>query len=164
MQPGGGLPESVARRLDNVELDHDCPFCRIILGETQADIVAEDEHALAFLDITPSARGHTLVVPKAHVERFPELPAALLEPLFSMAQRVGDAAKEAVGAPGFMTVVNTTVGQTVPHVHVHVLPRWEGDALDGCMEPHAGGETSAEDRRHLAERIRATEAVGTVPT
>ncbi len=106
-----------------------CPFCRIAQGELSAHLLYEDEEVLAFLDAAPMAHGHTLVVPRAHVERFTELSEAQAGRLFAVAVRVGRALKEALGAPGFTVGLNDgrVAGQGVPHVHLHLVPRFPGD-------------------------------------
>ncbi len=84
---------------------------------------------IAFLDHAPLIRGHVLVMPRAHVETFDDLPAALIEPLFAVVQRVSRAFPKALGADGSFTSINTRVSQSIPHVHVHVVPRRQGDGL-----------------------------------
>lgn len=106
-----------------------CPFCRIAQGELSAHILYADDAVLAFLDAAPMAPGHTLVVPRAHVERFIELPEELAGRLFAAAVRVGRALQEALEAPGFTVGLNDgrVAGQGVPHVHLHLVPRFAGD-------------------------------------
>lgn len=106
-----------------------CPFCRIAQGELFAHLLHEDDAVLAFLDAAPMAPGHTLVVPKAHVERFTELSEQQASRLFAVAVRVGKALQEVLGAPGFTVGLNDgrVAGQGVPHVHLHLIPRFPGD-------------------------------------
>jgi len=106
-----------------------CPFCRIAKGDLSAHILYEDPWVMAFLDAAPMAPGHTLVVPKAHVERFAELPEDLAGKMFSAAVRVGRALQEALSAPGLTVGLNDgrAAGQGVPHVHLHLVPRFPGD-------------------------------------
>ncbi len=106
-----------------------CPFCRIAQGELSAHLVYEDDQVLAFLDAVPMAPGHTLVVPKAHVERFTELSPDQAGRLFVVAVKVGKALQEVLGAAGLTVGVNDgrVAGQGVPHVHLHVIPRFPGD-------------------------------------
>lgn len=106
-----------------------CPFCRIAQGQLFAHLLYADEEVLAFLDAAPMAPGHTLVVPRAHVERFVELPEGLAGKLFAAAVRVGRALQEVLNAPGFTVGLNDgrVAGQGVPHVHLHIVPRFVGD-------------------------------------
>jgi histidine triad (HIT) family protein len=106
-----------------------CVFCRIVARELPAEIVYEDDEVLAFLDIHPMNPGHTLVIPKRHVERLSELPDATARALFSAARRVGLAAQAALGAAGLNLGLNDgrVAGQAIPHLHLHVVPRFPGD-------------------------------------
>lgn len=106
-----------------------CPFCRIAQGELFAHILYADEAVMAFLDAAPMAPGHALVVPRAHVERFVDLPEELAGQLFAVAVRVGRALEKALNAPGFTVGLNDgrVAGQGVPHVHLHIVPRFAGD-------------------------------------
>ena len=106
-----------------------CVFCRIAAGVHPAEIVYQDERVIAFLDINPLNPAHTLVIPKAHVERLSDLPAELTGPLLTAAARVAKAAQEALGAAGVNLVLNDgrAAGQAVPHLHLHVVPRFPGD-------------------------------------
>ncbi len=106
-----------------------CVFCRIAAGVHPAEIVYQDERVIAFLDINPLNPGHTLVIPKAHVERLSDVPAELTGPLLAAAVRVAKAAQEALGAAGVNLIVNDgrAAGQAIPHLHLHVVPRFSGD-------------------------------------
>ena len=106
-----------------------CVFCRIVAGVHPAEIVYQDERVIAFLDINPLNPGHTLVIPKAHVERLSDLPAELTGPLLAAAVRVAKAAQEALGAAGVNLIVNDgrAAGQAIPHLHLHVVPRFPRD-------------------------------------
>lgn len=106
-----------------------CIFCRIVAGEIPGEIVASDRHAVAFLDVHPLADGHTLVVPRAHVATLEAMPPPAVAGLFDLVARVAGPAREAVGAAGTTIGINNgpATGQTVPHVHVHVVPRWPDD-------------------------------------
>ncbi|MBI2388737.1 MAG: HIT family protein [Deltaproteobacteria bacterium] len=131
-----------------------CVFCAIASGETAAEIIEETEHTVAFLDTRPLFPGHVLVVPRAHHVTLGELPTPLLPELFGAAQRVAVAVEEAMGAEGTFVAMNNRVSQSVPHLHVHVVPRTKGDGLRGFFWPrHA--YASDEERRQVAERIRA---------
>ena len=106
-----------------------CIFCRIVAGEIPAEIVARDDAWVAFLDVTPLADGHVLVVPTAHVATVEELPGADADALFRAVRRLAGPVRAAVGAAGSTIGVNNgaATGQTIPHVHVHIVPRWEHD-------------------------------------
>jgi histidine triad (HIT) family protein len=106
-----------------------CIFCRIVAGDIPAEIVAKDEHTVAFLDVAPLADGHTVVVPRAHVATIEEMPNAEHAALFAAVRRLAGPVRHAVGAAGSTIGVNNgaATGQTIPHVHVHIVPRWTGD-------------------------------------
>ena len=92
-------------------------------------MVFEDEAAVAFLDHRPLLPGHCLVVPKVHVETLPDLPGDLLAPFFRAVQIVERAVETGLEAEGSFIAVNNRISQSVPHLHVHVVPRWKGDGL-----------------------------------
>jgi histidine triad (HIT) family protein len=106
-----------------------CVFCKIISGEIKAEVVAREPGVVAFLDVTPLADGHVLVVPEAHVARIEDLPARDAGTLFAAVTRLAGPVRTAVGAAGSTIGINNgeATGQTVPHVHVHIVPRWPGD-------------------------------------
>ena len=131
-----------------------CAFCAIVAGEADAAVVLETEHTLAFLDIRPLFPGHTLLVPRQHVETLADLPTALLEPLFGDARRLSAAMETVLGAAGSFVAMNNRVSQSVPHLHVHVVPRNRRDGLKGFFWPRTkydGPEHMAE----VAEQLRA---------
>lgn len=105
-----------------------CVFCAIATGGG-AHFVHEDDRVVAFLDRAPLIKGHVLVMPRAHVGTFDDLAPDLIEPLFAVVQRVSRAFPKALGSDGSYTGINTRVSQSVPHLHVHVVPRREGDGL-----------------------------------
>jgi histidine triad (HIT) family protein len=113
----------------------DCAFCRIVAGDASAHVVLADEVALAFLDNRPLFPGHTLLVPRAHHETLPDLPAELIEPLFARTQRLSRAMEATLGAAGSFVAINNRVSQSVPHLHVHVVPRNRKDGLRGFFWP-----------------------------
>ena len=129
-----------------------CLFCRIVGAEEAADVVWRDERVTAFLDRRPLFKGHTLLVPNEHVATLVELPAALRDPLFAAAQRLAAAMRSALGAEGSFVAMNNTVSQSVPHLHVHVVPRTKGDGLRGFFWPRTGYADGAE-ARDFADRI-----------
>ena len=105
-----------------------CAFCALADG-TDAHVVHADERVIAFLDRAPLIKGHVLVMPRSHVETLDDLPVELMAPLFSVVQRVSRAFQRSLGADGSLMISNTRVSQSVPHVHIHVVPRREGDGL-----------------------------------
>ena len=106
-----------------------CIFCRVASGELPSNIVHRDDLVLAFLDVSPLMLGHVLVVPVAHVDTLDDLPPDRVGPLFEVVRRMSVAVQRALGAGGSFVAVNTRLSQSVPHLHVHVVPRREGDGL-----------------------------------
>lgn len=131
-----------------------CTFCEIVAGERPAHVVLDDEAAVAFLDVRPLFPGHTLLVPRQHVETLPDLPADQLEPLFGRAQRLARAMEEVLGAAGSFVAMNNRVSQSVPHLHVHVVPRNRKDGLRGFFWPRTGYDHD-DHAAEVAERLRA---------
>jgi histidine triad (HIT) family protein len=131
-----------------------CAFCRIVAREMPAHVVAEDADLLAFLDARPLFPGHVLLVPKAHHETLMDLPAELLAPLARGVQELSLAVRAALDAPGVLNAINNVVSQSVPHLHVHVVPRRPRDGLRGFFWPRT---TYADDDEAtaVAGRIRA---------
>lgn len=137
-----------------------CIFCRIIGGEVPALKVYEDERTLAFLDIHPSTPGHTLVLPKAHVVRVEDLSVEDAEALFHALHRVVGPIQKAVDAPASTVGINNgpESGQVVPHLHIHVIPRFRGDRGGIIQGIARRGRPSREEMRRIAERIRMLSA------
>lgn len=120
-----------------------CLFCRIVSGDQPAARVLARDGFTAFLDIRPLFKGHTLLVPDPHVETLPDLPAELRDPFLALGQRLCRAMVEVLGAEGSFVAMNNTVSQSVPHLHLHVVPRTKGDGLRGFFWPrtrYAEGE------------------------
>lgn len=135
----------------------DCVFCDIVAGETPAALALETPDLVAFLDRRPVFRGHVLLVPRQHVVTLPDLPAALRDPFLAAGQRLATAMVDGLGAQGSFVAINNTVSQSVPHLHLHVVPRTKGDGLRGFFWPrtkYADGEAE-----EYAARLRA--ALGT---
>jgi len=109
----------------------DCIFCRIARGEAPAHIIHEDADVMAFLDINPLSRGHTLVIPKGHYRDLLDLPTAEWEGVMAAAQRVAGALLRGLGASGvnLLHASGAAAGQTVFHFHLHLIPRYENDGL-----------------------------------
>jgi histidine triad (HIT) family protein len=113
----------------------DCIFCKIRDGEVPAHVVLDDERTFAFLDQRPVFPGHVLVIPRAHHETLMDLPDDLVEPLFATTKRVSAAVQHALGTDGIFNGINNVVSQSVPHLHVHVVPRRFKDGLRGFFWP-----------------------------
>jgi len=135
----------------------DCVFCQIIAGELPAAIVFEDEDHVAFLDVRPLFEGHTLLVPRAHVETLADLPPAAVGPFFALTQRLSVAIPEAMEATGTFVAMNNIVSQSVPHLHCHVVPRNFKDGLRGFFWPRT---KYADDAAADAVAARIAAALG----
>jgi histidine triad (HIT) family protein len=131
----------------------DCVFCRIVAGETSAHVVLDEDTTMAFLDARPVFPGHCLLVPRAHHETLADLPADLLEPVFESAQRLARAVEAGMKVDGTFVAINNRVSQSVPHLHVHVVPRTKGDGLRGFFWPRQR-YASEEEAAQYARRIR----------
>ena len=112
-----------------------CAFCKISNGEVSARLVFEDEISLAFLDLRPVFPGHCLLIPKLHYETLADLPKELIEPLFANTQLLARAVETGMQAHGTFVAMNNRVSQSVPHLHVHVVPRRRKDGLRGFFWP-----------------------------
>jgi histidine triad (HIT) family protein len=136
--------------------DPGCVFCSIVAGDVPADVVLDEPDFLAFLDRRPVFKGHMLLVPREHVVTLPDLPARLRDGFLEAGQRLATAVVEGLGAQGSFVAMNNVVSQSVPHLHLHVVPRTKGDGLRGFFWPrttYADGEAAV-----YAARLRA--AVG----
>ena len=132
----------------------DCVFCAIVAGDAPAHVVASDEATVAFLDLRPVFPGHVLLVPRQHHETLTDLPPAQVGPLFAVAQRLARAVEAGMGAHGTFVAVNNRVSQSVPHLHVHIVPRRRKDGLRGFFWPRQR-YTGEEEMAEVAARIRA---------
>ncbi|WP_163544001.1 HIT family protein [Occultella kanbiaonis] len=135
----------------------DCLFCRIVAGTEDAQVVARTQDTVAFLDVRPLFKGHTLVVPVRHVVTLADLPTALAEPFLTAVQRVAAAVPTAFGAQGTFVAMNNVVSQSVPHLHAHVVPRTKGDGLRGFFWPRTKYADDGDAAAH-AQRLRAAVA------
>ena len=124
-----------------------CIFCKIVEGELDSPIVFEDEATLAFLDHRPLFPGHTLVIPRKHFETLADLPSTGIQAFFSNVQMLARAVEGAMDAEGSFVAMNNRVSQSVPHLHVHVVPRKKKDGLKGFFWPR----TKYRDREHVEE-------------
>ena len=131
-----------------------CVFCQIANGEVPAHVVHEDEVTLAFLDARPLFPGHTLLIPRAHVVTLADLPDNLLAPYFAAARLLSRAMEEVLGAQGSFVAMNNKVSQSVPHLHVHVVPRRRKDGLRGFFWPRSK-YGSSDEMREVAANLRA---------
>jgi len=134
--------------------DPDCIFCQIVIGERPAHVVLESSHAVGFLDARPLFAGHSLLVPRDHLVTLGDLPQDLVGALFTDAQRLAIAVEDAMGAAGTFVAMNNRVSQSVPHFHVHVVPRRPKDGLRGFFWPRQKYEND-EEMGAVADRIRA---------
>jgi histidine triad (HIT) family protein len=134
-----------------------CIFCEIAQGAAAADVVLETPELVAFLDLRPVFLGHTLIVPRRHVSDLFEADGVLLGLMMQEAQRVSGALVEVVGAEGTFVAINNRVSQSVPHLHLHVVPRRKGDGLRGFFWPRQKYSSDAE-RAALAGRVRTAAA------
>ena len=126
-------------------------FCRIITGDEPAHVVFSDDVAVAFLDIRPLFAGHTLVMPRDHYETLADLPVDLIDPLFRRARRLSAVMESHLGAQGSFVAINNRVSQSVPHLHVHVVPRTKGDGLKGFFWPRTKYESDAQAAETAAD-------------
>ncbi|HSU34990.1 MAG TPA: HIT family protein [Propionibacteriaceae bacterium] len=121
-------------------------ICQIVSGELPAAVVVRDDQMVVFLDHRPVFKGHVLIAPVRHVDTMLDLPSELMVPLLGTAQRVAEAVGRALGAEGTFMAINNVVSQSVPHLHLHVVPRTKGDKLRGFFWPrtsYAPGEIEA---------------------
>ena len=124
----------------------DCAFCAIATGDVEAEIVRADDATIAFLDHRPLFPGHVLLIPREHHETIEDLPPALVEPLFANARTLAGAVRRAIGSEGTFVALNNRVSQSVPHLHVHIVPRNRKDGLRGFFWPR----NPYEDEAHMA--------------
>ena len=132
----------------------ECIFCKIVNGEIPAVKVLDEESVLAFMDINPSSRGHLLVVPKNHAENIFEIPESDLAILIKAVKQCAGAAKDALSAEGvtILQLNGTASDQIVPHLHIHVIPRWENDGLSVSTWEMKPGDM--EEIQSIARKIR----------
>jgi histidine triad (HIT) family protein len=132
----------------------ECKFCQVVSGALSAAVVFEDPHSICFLDYRPLFAGHCLLIPKQHYETLLELPSELLAEFFGNVQRISGAVQRAMQAEGAFVAINNRVSQSVPHLHVHIVPRRKGDGLKGFFWPrkqYRNGELAAVQQAIRAE-------------
>ena len=142
-------------------MDDNCLFCRIVSGELPATIVYEDDNSVAFLDHRPLFHGHTLLVPREHVETLGELSPKIVGPYFEAAQVLARAVESAMDAEGTFVAMNNRVSQSVPHLHVHVVPRRKKDGLKGFFWPrtkYKSNEEMEEVKKKIVTALKKTKA------
>ncbi len=132
---------------------NECVFCSIVAGETDAHLVFEDEASIAFLDARPLFVGHSLLIPRRHHKTLWDLPDELVGPLFANARRLSAAIREATGSQGAFVALNNVVSQSVPHLHIHLVPRNRKDGLRGFFWPRSK-YPSDDEAAAVAARIR----------
>ena len=131
-----------------------CRFCQIVAGDESAHVVFEDEVSIAFLDNRPLFHGHSLLVPREHHETLADLPEDLVGPLFANARLLSVAIPSAMEKPGSFVALNNVVSQSVPHLHVHVVPRKPKDGLRGFFWPRTK-YASEKEMAEVASTVRA---------
>jgi histidine triad (HIT) family protein len=128
-----------------------CRFCEV--AKNAGYVVFEDELSIAFLDYRPLFIGHTLLIPKAHYETLADLPPELVGPFFANVQLLARAVEQAMEAEGSFVAINNKVSQSVPHLHVHIVPRRRKDGLRGFFWPRLA-HPEPEDMQRAQEAIR----------
>jgi len=133
-----------------------CVFCEILQGRVPAFVVLDEPSHLAFLDIRPLFAGHVLLVPRAHIETLSDVPEEAVPPLFLAAQRLARAVERGLGAEGTFVAMNNRVSQSVPHLHVHIVPRKKKDGLKGFFWPrtkYASDEAAREAQGRIVAAL-----------
>ena len=133
-----------------------CQFCKIARGDAEADLVFQDALSVAFLDHRPLFPGHCLLVPRDHYQTLPDLPASLVGPFFANVQLLTRAVERACAADGSFVAVNNRVSQSVPHLHVHIVPRRHKDGLRGFFWPR---QPYKDRQAALEARVALTAAI-----
>ncbi len=129
-------------------MEYDCKFCAFVKREESVNVVFEDETTFAFLDYKPVFYGHCLVIPKEHFETIMDVPDELVSKLFKNTKILSEAVKKSMSSEGILIIINNTISQSVPHLHIHIIPRNKGDGLKGFMWP-----------RHLYESDKQAEYI-----
>jgi len=139
----------------------DCTFCEIVARRTRAEVVFEDATSVAFLDHRPLFHGHVLLAPREHCETLVDLPDATLPRFFTNARLLAAAVQGGTGAEGTFVAMNNRVSQSVPHLHVHIVPRTRGDGLRGFFWPRRPYRDDAHRQQVGTQIRRALEALQT---
>lgn len=144
------LSEGLCLRGIENPMQQTCLFCQIAKGKEKATVVFEDKRFIAFLDKRPLFPGHCLLMPKRHFTTLYDLPQSLIKPLFTLTQKIGEAIENAMQAEGSFIAINNQVSQSVPHLHIHIVPRKFKDGLKGFFWPRQ----NYQDEEH-ARQIQA---------
>ena len=152
--------------INSGEERHDDVICQIVTGDLDAAVVHRDDRLIAFLDHRPVFKGHVLIAPIAHIDNLLTLPDDLMQPVLGLARQISLAminSVDGLGAQGTFSAINTIVSQSIPHLHLHVVPRIKGDGLRGFFWPrtrYAAGEAADYAARIAAAlaRIRSNDA------
>ena len=136
---------------DAVVFDENCAFCKIVRGIVPSFRVFEDDVSLAFLDHRPLFAGHTLFIVKSHIETLFDLPDSLLRPVFANVRLLSQAVMQGMQAEGAFVAINNRVSQSVPHFHVHIVPRRKRDGLKGFFWPRR----AYKDEQEIEETLQA---------
>jgi len=132
----GDTEKAKDKRVRRIRVKHgECAFCEIIKGNAEAYVVFEDDVSIAFLDIRPLFHGHCLLIPKKHYETLTDLPIELISPLFTNTRLLALAVENGLRAEGSFIAINNRVSQSVPHLHIHIVPRKKKDGLRGFFWP-----------------------------
>ncbi|MEM0106835.1 MAG: HIT domain-containing protein [Candidatus Micrarchaeaceae archaeon] len=134
-------------------MEKECNFCEIIERKRKAHIVYEDDATIAFLDINPVFKGHVLVIPKKHYPIFDDIPESVLGRLMEVAKKVSIAMEKELKCDGTFIGLNNKVSQSIPHVHLHVIPRKFGENMHGFFAPRIKYE-SEEEAQQICETIK----------
>ena len=135
-----------------------CAFCAVVAGDAPADVVHSGPTTVAFLDTKPVFPGHVLLVPRTHVTTLADLPPDELPAFFTLAQRLERAVEGAMDAPGSLVLINNVISQSVPHLHLHVIPRRPKDGLRfflGPRHPYGSPDESGAVARSIATALEA---------
>jgi histidine triad (HIT) family protein len=136
----------------------DCLFCQIASGTLPTAVVFQDADTMAFLDHRPLFPGHCLLIPKMHIETLADLPPGMVAPLFANVQLLARAVEQGMSAEGSFVAINNRVSQSVPHLHVHVVPRRRKDGLRGFFWPrgkYQNGEEMEAARAAIERAVRS---------
>jgi histidine triad (HIT) family protein len=132
-----------------------CAFCQIVHGAERGHVVFDDDISIAFLDKRPLFPGHTLLIPRQHLETLNDLPSEITGRFFTNAKLLASTVERAMEAEGTFVAINNKVSQSVSHLHIHIVPRRKGDGLRGFFWPRSK-YSSEEEMAAVAERIRKT--------
>ncbi|MFH2028720.1 MAG: HIT family protein [Nanoarchaeota archaeon] len=131
----------------------DCIFCKIIKGDIPCAKIYEDDKIFSFLDIAPANKGHALVIPKEHYETLLDAPDVVVNDLMLLVKKVKRALSSSLGAEGFNILINNkkVAGQLVPHLHIHIIPRFSNDGVSLNWKPKRYSEKEIDE---FAEKIK----------